>query len=94
MGLPPDDAAAFLVDGPQMVHDDVCAELPGHYHAWFTGPASERFERYLTDMGRAMILDRLDRGLRSFTTYELEEWTVAPDIDALLARYDAEAGEG
>ena len=95
MGLTPTDAAAaFLVDGPQHVRDAAGAELPGHYHAWFTDPAGERFERYLTDTGRATILDRLDRGMTSFTAFELEEWTVAPHIDALLARYDAEAGEG
>ena len=50
---PSDAAAAFLVDGPQHVRDAAGAELPGHYHAWFTDPAGERFERYLTDTGRA-----------------------------------------
>lgn len=95
MGLSPEDAAAaYLIDGPQHVRDAVGAELPGHYHAWFTDLEGERFERYMTDTGRASILDRLDRDERSFTAFELEEWTVAPHIDALLARYDAEAGEG
>ena len=88
------EARYTLVDGPHAVIDQANHRLPVHYHAEFAGPGDERLERFLTDEGRATLLNAVDRGGRTFTAAELEEISAARDIDALLARYEEEAGEG
>ena len=40
------------------------------------------------------MLDAIDHGRQEFTDTELEEMSVEPRMDALLARYDAESGVG
>ena len=68
--------------------------LPAHYRAEFTSPDGERLDRFLTEGGRAAMLDAIDRGQDRFTRAELDEMTVEPSMDALLTRYDEEAGVG
>jgi hypothetical protein len=82
-----------LVDGPGHVVDED-APIRMHYRATFSGPGGETIERYMTDGGRATLLDAIDRGKREFTSAELHEMSVPPDMDALLTRYDEEAGVG
>lgn len=83
-----------LVEGP---HDALAPEenpLASYHHAEFSTDEGERLTRYLSDKGNAEILRRRGEGEVTFSLEELESWTVPPDMDALLARYDAEAGEG
>lgn len=89
------DAAArySLRSGPELIVDGEEGPLPAHYRAAFTSPDGE-LERFLTEGGRAAMLDALDRGQRSFTRTELDEMTVEARMDALLKRYDEEAGVG
>ena len=82
-----------LDEEPPYVLDDA-GPLPGHYEAEFTNADGTRLLRYLTDKGRAEVLRRIGGGEGEFTQDELLEWTVAPDMDRLLAQMDAESGEG
>jgi hypothetical protein len=82
-----------LVDGPTHLIDE-SAPVPGHYEAVFSTDRGERVHRYLTDKGRAAILRSIDKGRREFSREEYLELTVEPEMDALTARMDREAGEG
>jgi hypothetical protein len=87
--------AYVLLHGPSFVRDDSPSLLTGFYRAEFAGlPDGQPVERFLTEGGRADLLHRIDRGQREFTHEELVEFTVEPDVDALQARYDKEAGVG
>lgn len=87
--------AYVLMEGPSHARHDGSSLLSGFYRAEFVRtPDGQRLTRYLTDKGRAKMLHRVDRGQHEFSEEELEEMTVAPDIEVLEARYDAEAGEG
>ena len=81
-------------EGPNHVVLEGPSLLSGYYEAEFTDLNGERHTRYLTDKGRAEVLRRIDEGQREFSDEELQEWTVAPDIQALEARAGKEAGEG
>jgi hypothetical protein len=83
-----------LVDGPTHLMDEASDPLPGHYEAVFSTDRGERLYRYLTDKGRAEVLRSLDRGQREFSRQEFLDLTVEPEMDALTARMDREAGEG
>lgn len=83
-----------LVDGP---HHEIAPEgtlLTGYYRAVFERGDGERIERFLTDAGRAEVLRRRGEDDPTFDGEEFEDWTVVPDVTALLARYTAEAGVG
>jgi hypothetical protein len=84
----------MLQEGPAHTLLEGASLLSGYYTAVFTTDDGARTTRYLTDKGRASMLERLDGGQRRFSREELEEMTVEPDLDALEARFDAEAGEG
>jgi dihydrofolate reductase len=86
-------ARYVLLEGPDHVIDE-SAPIKLRYHAWFTGPDGAAHERYLTDGGRAALLDAIDHGKREFSAGELHAISVPPDMDALVARYDQEAGVG
>jgi hypothetical protein len=83
-----------LVDGPSFVADESDEPLPGHYRAEFRSSEGELLQRYLTEGGRAHLLDAIDEGRAEFTHDELVESTVEADMEALLARYDEEAAVG
>jgi hypothetical protein len=84
----------MLEEGPEHVLAPEGSALPGFYRATFTTPAGERVERFLSDGGYGAVLRRRSEGNTTFTAAEFEDWTVAPDLDAIEARYDAEAGQG
>jgi hypothetical protein len=79
---------------PTSVRDQGSGPLPSHYEAEFTTSEGERVRRYLTDKGRAAVLRRLDDGQRVFSLDEVRDFTVEPDIQALVARMERESGEG
>jgi hypothetical protein len=83
-----------LEDGPTHVPDAVDEALPGHYEAGFRAADGSVVQRYLTDKGRAWLLRRLDEGDAELSDEELQERTVEPDLDALIARMEHESGEG
>ena len=83
-----------LVEGPHDARTPEGNPLASYHHAGFSTDQGERFTRFLSDKGNAEILRRRGEGEVTFSLEELERWTVPPDMDALLARYDAEAGEG
>lgn len=79
---------------PSHVLDPEDAPVPGHYEATFVAEDGEQVRRYLTDKGRTAVLRMLAAGAERFTRGELEEHTVEPDLAELVARMDAESGEG
>ena len=79
---------------PRHVVDAQDAPVPGHYEADFVRDDGERTLRYLTDKGRTTVLRILDEGTDRFSDDDLREHTVEPDLDELVARMAAEAGEG
>ena len=79
---------------PSHVLDPEDAPVPGHYEATFLTEEGEETRRYLTDKGRTAVLRMLAAGTDRFTREELEEHTVEPDLGELVARMDAESGEG
>jgi hypothetical protein len=86
---------SYRFEGPPTnVADDGPAPLPSHYVAELTTSEGERVRRYLTDKGRAAVLRRMDEGQESFSRDEVEEFSVEPDIEALVARMERESGEG
>jgi hypothetical protein len=85
----------YRLDGPPTnVDDEGSGPLPSHYVAEFTTPDGERVRRFLTDKGRAAVLRRMDEGQLVFSQEEMEDFTVAPDIDVLVDRMERESGEG
>jgi hypothetical protein len=83
-----------LVEGPTRVLDTGEGRLPGHYAAEFTSGHGASLLRFMTDKGRGELLRRIDAGQRAFSLAELEKLTVAPDLQALETRTEAESGEG
>jgi hypothetical protein len=83
-----------LVDGPTHTKAPGDTALPGYYRATFATEDGERVERFLTDAGYGAVLRRRGDEDPSLSADELEDWTVAPDLTALQARYNAEAGQG
>lgn len=87
--------ASYRLEGaPTSVDDEGSGPLPSHYVAEFTTASGERVRRYLTDRGRAAVLRRMDGGQIVFSPDEVRDFTVEPDIDALVARMQQESGEG
>jgi hypothetical protein len=92
---PLDPAVTYrLDDEPRHVLDAEDAPLPGHYEADFVTPDGGRVRRYLTDKGRTTVLRILAEGTHGFSVDDLRRHTVEPDLDQLVARMAAEAGEG
>ena len=86
---------SYRLEGPPTnVVDERSGPLPSHYVAEFTTSEGERVRRYLTDKGRAAVLRLMDEGQRAFSREEVQELTVEPDIEALVARMERESGEG
>ena len=83
-----------LEDGPTYVLDDPDGPLPGHYEATFRASDGSAVHRYLTDKDRTWLLRRVDDGDRELSEDELESFTVAPDLDSLVAKMEHESGEG
>jgi len=83
-----------LDEGPEHVLAPEGSALPGYYRATFATSSGERLERFLSDAGYGAVLRRRSEGTTTFTAEEFEDWTVAPDLAAIEARYDAEAGQG
>jgi hypothetical protein len=81
-----------LTDPGHVVDHD--APIQGHYEIEVIAPDGESRRRFLTDKGRAEVLRLIDEGRREVSEEELEELTTEPDLGALLARMDREAGEG
>ena len=85
----------FTIEGrPEYVRDRSSSLLSGFYPARFLTDDGRRIQRYLTDKGRAEVLRRLEAGQRELSEEEFDRMTVDDTLDALLARTDAEAGEG
>lgn len=78
---------AFVLHGD----DD---RIPGHYELLLSTSTGHRVTRFLTDKGRATILQIMDEGRRELTQTEFDDHTVEPDLDALLERVVREGGEG
>lgn len=88
-------ASFLLLSGPCYVRDSSSSLLTGYYSAEFAQSRDGvRSLRFLTERGRAEMLDCIDRGQRAFSTEELEEMTVTDNIGILEARYEAESGVG
>jgi hypothetical protein len=68
--------------------------LPGHYETELSTEQGQRLVRYLTDKGRAEILRMLADGRHELSQAEVDDHTVEPDLDALVARMVREGGEG
>lgn len=86
---------SYRLDGaPANVAHEGSGPLPSHYVAEFITLDGERVRRYLTDKGRAAVLRRMDEGQIVFSSEEVQEFTVAPDIEGLVARMERESGEG
>ena len=83
-----------LEDGPTHVLDPGDGGLPGHYQAEFRGPDGTIVHRYLTDKGRAWLLQRIDEGGRELSSEELHEVTVEPNLDSLVEKMEHESGDG
>jgi membrane-associated phospholipid phosphatase len=87
--------AYFLLSGPSHVRAATQSPLSGYYRAEFADSVrGRRLSRYLTERGRAEMLDRIDHGQREFSEDEVADMTVEADLGELEARYEAEAGEG
>jgi hypothetical protein len=80
--------------GPTHVLDDGDEPLPGHYVAEFRTPDGSVVRRFMTDKGRAWLLQRMDEGRRELSGDELDDVTVPPDLDALVAKMAHESGDG
>lgn len=90
-----DDGASYrLIDGPRHVAHEDRSELPGHHEATFATAADERFDRYLTDKGRAELLRLIDAGQHTFTLEEVDWLTTEPTMPALLTSMAGEGAEG
>jgi len=76
------------------VPDGAGEELRGHYEADFLAPDGTVVHRYLTDKGRAWLLQLVDGGRRELTPEELRRNTVGPDLDELVAKMEHESGDG
>ena len=87
-------AVYTIVEGPNHSRAPEASPLVGYHHAVFANEDGERLTRYLSDAGFAAILRRQGEGATTFSHEELVRWTVPPDMEALEARYDAEAGQG
>lgn len=86
---------SYRVEGaPRHVLDGDIAPLPGHYEVEFVTETGTRVRRFLTDKGRAWLLAALEQERPELTQDELDEHTVEPGLDALLARMERESGEG
>ena len=84
-----------LLSGPRHVRESTPTRMTGYYSAEFADSRDgSRRLRFLTERGRAELLDRMDGGQRAFSAQELDEMTVRADFEALEARYQAEAGVG
>lgn len=83
-----------IEDGPTHVLDAGDRPLPGHYRAEFRAPDGSIVLRYLTDKGRVWLLHRIDEGDVELSLEELHDVTVAPDLDALVAKMEHESGDG
>lgn len=79
---------------PSNVVDEGSGPLPSHYVAEFISSEGERLQRFLTDKGRAAVLRRIDEGQLEFSPDEVQDFTVEPDIEALVAQMERESGEG
>jgi fructose-bisphosphate aldolase class 1 len=86
--------ATYRLNQPFHVRNSDEAPVPGHYELDVEVHGGRTLRRFVTDKGRAEILRRLDEGLDDITQDELDDLTVAPNMDALLERMDREAGEG
>ncbi len=83
-----------LVEGPEHSRAPKGSPLVGYHHAVFATEEGKRLRRYLSDMGVAEIMRRQGTDAATFSIEEFDRWTVPPDMEALEARYDAEAGQG
>ena len=83
-----------LETGPTHVADDGEDPLPGHYEALFRASDGAIVRRFMTDKGRAWLLQRIDEGRRELSVDEFDGVTVAQDLDALVARMAHESGDG
>jgi hypothetical protein len=83
-----------ISEGPTHVVHEGPGPLSGFYRVELVDERGKRLLRYLTDKGRAELLRRVDEGELEFSEPEIEELTVVPDLSALEARTDKEAGEG
>jgi hypothetical protein len=86
--------AFSLRAGPEHVLDDDDAPIPGHYEVEVWTADGEPLRRFLTDKGRAAMLRLLDEGRSEISEDEFNDLTTEPDLVALVARMDSEAGEG
>ena len=83
-----------LDEKPVYILDESDGPLPGHYEVEVSTDDGDRVRRFLTDRGRAVLLRLMDAGRQEISSTELREFTVEPDIDALVARMEHESGEG
>jgi hypothetical protein len=83
-----------LEDGPTHVLDEGREPLPGHYQAEFRASDGSLVLRFLTDKGRAWLLQRVDGGGGDLTSEDLHRSTVEPDLGALVAQMEHESGDG
>jgi hypothetical protein len=83
-----------IEDGPTHVVDGAGAPLPGHYEAQFRASDGTVVLRFLTDKGRAWLLQHLDDDSGDLSPEELHRSTVEPDLDALVAQMEHESGDG
>lgn len=83
-----------VVEGPEHVLASDETVLPGYYRALFVSDAGDRLERFMTDGGYGAVLRRNGDPDPTMSREEFRAWTVSPDLDALEARYHAEAGQG
>jgi hypothetical protein len=83
-----------IEDGPAHVLDGDGAPLPGHYQARFRASDGTIVLRFLTDKGRAWLLQHLDEDSGDLSREELHRSTVEPDLDALVEQMEHESGDG
>lgn len=83
-----------IEDAPRYVSHGDDLPLAGHHETVLSSRDGQRVVRYLTDKGRAEVLRMLEDGRTELTRDDVEEHTVEPDLDALLARMEREGGEG
>ncbi len=79
-----------LEDPPSNVVDEGSGPLPSHYVAEFISSEGQRLQRFLTEA----VLRRMDEGQLEFSPDEVQDFTVEPDIEALVAQMERESGEG
>jgi hypothetical protein len=84
----------LLVEGPSHTKAPDWTLLTGYYEAVFEDDGGVRHARFLTDKGRAEVVRRQGEDQLSFSPEEIERWTVEPDVQTVIERYEAEAGEG